>query len=146
MIRVLYKKTRGFTLIEVMVAMAIAALGLTAVISSISQMIDTGNSMRQKTYASWIAQNKITELRLRNIKPNVSETVGEIDYADHEWSWHAMISETGIDELYRVDVRVGLVDDDENIRTVSGFIGEPGVLGQSNLIWAKNSLAIGKPK
>ena len=133
-------------MIEVMVAMAIAALGLTAVISSISQMIDTGNSMRQKTYASWIAQNKITELRLRNIKPNVSETVGEINYADREWSWHAMISETGIDELYRVDVRVGLVDDDENIRTVSGFIGEPGVLGQSNLIWAKNSLVIGKPK
>jgi general secretion pathway protein I len=146
MIRVLYKKTRGFTLIEVMVAMAIAALGLTAVIFSTSQMIDAGNTMRQKTYASWIAQNKITELRLRNIKPNVSETVGEIDYADREWSWHATISETGIDELYRVDVQVGLVGDDENIRTVSGFIGEPGVLGQSNLIWVKNSLAIGKPK
>lgn len=133
-------------MIEVMVAMAIATLGLTAVIFSISQMIDTGNSMRQKTYASWIAQNKITEFRLRNIKPTVSETVGEVDYADREWSWHATISETGIDELYRVDVRVGLIGDNEKIRTVSGFIGEPGALGQSNLIWAKNSLVIDKPK
>ena len=146
MIRVLYKKTSGFTLIEVMVAMTIAALGLTAVVVSISQMIDTGNTMRQKTYANWIAQKKITELRLRNIKPDVSETAGEIDYANREWSWHATISETGIDKLYRVDVRVGLVGEDENIRTVSSFIGEPVVLGQSNLIWVKNSLAIGKSK
>ena len=145
-IRALYKKTSGFTLIEVMIAMAIAVLGLAAVGSSVSQMVDAGNTMRQRTYASWIAQNKIVELRLTNVTPDISETSGEIDYANREWSWRTTISETGIDKLYRVDVRVGLAGGDENIRTVSGFIGEPGVLGQSNLIWAKNSLAIGKPK
>ncbi len=141
--RTLYKNAAGFTLIEVMVAMAIAALGLAAVAASVSQMVDAGNAMRQRTYASWIAQNKIAELRLANIVPDVSETSGDVDYVGREWLWRATISETGVDNLYRVDVQVGLADGDENIRTVTGFIGEPGVPGQSNLVWVRNSLAVG---
>ena len=140
----LCKKPRGFTLVEVMVALVIAALGLAAVAASVSQMVDTGYAMQQRTYASWIAQNKIAELRLANVLPDVSETSGEIDYVGREWSWQATISETGVDNLYRVDVQVGLRDGDENIRTVTGFIGEPGVPGQSNLVWVRNSLAVGE--
>jgi len=127
-----------------MVALVIAALGLAAVAASVSQMVDAGYAMRQRTYASWIAQNKIAELRLANVLPDVSETSGEIDYVGREWSWQATISETGVDNLYRVDVQVGLRDGDENIRTVTGFIGEPGVPGQSNLVWVRNSLAVGE--
>lgn len=138
------KYSGGFTLIEVMVAMTIAALGLAAVAASVSQMVDAGNAMRQRTYASWIAQNKIAELRLANIVPEVSETSGDVNFAGREWLWRAIISETGVDNLYRVDVSVGLPDGDENIRTVTGFIGEPGVPGQGNLIWIRNSLAVGQ--
>lgn len=138
------RKSRGFTLVEVMVALVIAALGLAAVAASVSQMVDAGYVMRQRTYASWIAQNKIAELRLANVLPDVSESSGETDFVGREWSWRAKISETGVDNLYRVDVQVGLRDGDENIRTVTGFIGEPGVPGQSNLVWVRNSLAVGE--
>ena len=134
----------GFTLIEVMVAMAIAALGLAAVAASVSQMIDAGAAMQQRTYASWIAQNKIAEMRLANVIPDVSESSGDTIYANREWTWRATVSETGVENLYRVDVQVGLANGDENIRTVSGFVGEPGVPGQSNLIWVRNSFAVGE--
>ena len=133
----------GFTLIEVMVAMAIAALGLAAVAASVSQMVDAGVAMQQRTYASWIAHNKIAELRLANVIPDVSESSGDTTYANREWTWRATVSETGVENLFRVDVQVGLADGDENIRTVTGFIGEPGVPGQANLVWINNSLAIG---
>ena len=137
-------RSNGFTLIEVMVALAIAALGLAAVAASVSQMVDAGTAMQQRTYASWIAQNKIAELRLSNVIPDVSETSGDTIYADREWTWRATISQTGVENLFRVDVRVGLANGDENIRTVAGFIGEPGVPGQSNLVWVRNSLAVGE--
>ena len=127
-----------------MVALAIASLGLAAVAASVSQMVDAGVAMHQRTYASWIAQNKIAELRLANVVPDVSESSGDTIYADREWTWRATISETGVENLFRVDVRVGLADGDENIRTVAGFIGEPGVPGQSNLVWVRNSLAVGE--
>ena len=57
------RSSRGFTLVEVMVALAIVALSLTAMAASMNTMIDNASTMRERTYASWIAQNKIAELR-----------------------------------------------------------------------------------
>ncbi len=134
----------GFTLVEVMVALAIAGLSLAAVAASISQMVDAGSAMQERTYASWIAQNKITELRLANVLPEVSSTSGEVEYAALEWAWRATISETGVENLFRVDVEVSYAGSDEIIRTVTGFIGEPGVPGESNRAWTRNTQAAGE--
>jgi len=133
------KRFRAFTLVEVMVALAIIALSLTAVSAKMGRMIDTSNSMRERTYASWIAQNKITELRLANVLPEVSATSGEVEYASTTWRWRAVISESGIENLFRVDVEVSYDDDDYVIRTVTGFIGEPVIPGQSNRSWNRGS-------
>jgi general secretion pathway protein I len=127
-----------------MVALGIAALSLTAVTAAMSQMVDAANSMKDRTYASWIAQNKIAELRLSNIVPEVSEDSGEVEYAGLEWTWRSTISETGVENLYRVDVAVSFVDSDAVIRTVTGFIGEPGIPGQSNIAWTSGSPAAGE--
>lgn len=129
----------GFTLIEVMVALAIIGLSLLAVAGKMGQMIDTANVMRERTYASWIAQNKITELRLANVIPEVSSSSGEVDYAGVEWGWRAVISETGVENLFRVDVNVTYAGSDDVIRTVTGFIGEPGIVGQSNRSWNRGT-------
>lgn len=137
---------RGFTLIEVMVALAIAALSLAAVAAAISQMVDAATSMRERTYASWIAQNKIAQLRLANVVPEVSENSGELEYAGRSWMWRSNISETGVENLFRVDVTVLLADSEDVVRTVTGFIGEPGIPGQSNLAWTSNSLAEGEER
>ena len=136
--------SRGFTLIEVMVALAIIGLSLLAVAGKMGQMIDTANVMRERTYASWIAQNKIAELRLANVIPDVSSSSGEIDYANTEWSWRAVISETGVENLFRVDVSVSYAGSDAIIRTVTGFIGEPIVPGQSNRSWNRGTQSSGE--
>jgi len=129
-------RNRGFTLIEVLVALVVATLALGAVLAAVSQMADTGLTLRERTYASWIGQNKITELRLANVIPDVSESNGEIEYAGQEWAWTANISETGIENLFRVDVDISRPGSDDIIRSVIGFIGEPSALGQSNRAWS----------
>jgi general secretion pathway protein I len=139
-------RSAGFTLLEVMVALGIAALSLTAVTAAMSQMVDAANSMKERTYASWIAQNKVAELRLSNVVPEVSEDSGEVEYAGLEWTWRSTISETGVENLYRVDVAVSFVDSDAVIRTVTGFIGEPGIPGQSNIAWTSRSPAAGEER
>lgn len=125
----------GFTLIEVMVALVIISLALAGVAGSMGQMIDTANTMRDRTYASWIAQNKITELRLSGVIPEVGETSGEEDYANTTWAWSAEISETGIENLMKVDVSVFYPGEDVAVRLVTGFIGEPVAPGQGNRVW-----------
>jgi general secretion pathway protein I len=134
---------KGFTLVEVMVALSIAALGLAAVAASVSQMVDAATSMRERSYANWIALNKITELRLANVVPEVSSTSGQIEYAGIEWHWRATVSETGVENLFRVDVVVSDIGEEEIFRSVTGFIGEPGIPGQGNIAWTSNSLTAG---
>ena len=136
----------GFTLVEVMVALAIVAFSLTAIAASMNQMIDAANTMRERTYASWIAQNKITELRLENVVPEVSSTSGEVEYANAEWSWRAVVSETGIENFYRIDVSISLAGSEYIIRTVTGFIGEPIIPGQSNRSWNRGTESTGERK
>ena len=132
------RRSAGFTLLEVMVALGIAALSLTAVTAAMSQMVDAASSMRERTYASWIAQNKIAEMRLSNVVPDVSEDSGEVEFAGLEWTWRSTVSETGVENLFRVDVAVSFVDSEAIIRSVTGFIGEPGIPGQSNIAWTTN--------
>ena len=138
------ERNAGFTLIEVMVALAIAGLSLAAVAASVSQMADAGFAMQERTYASWIAQNTITELRLTNEIPEVSSTTGEVLFASLEWDWRATVSETGVENLFRVDVEVSYAGSDDIIRTVTGFIGEPGVPGEANRAWTRNAPSSGE--
>ena len=130
------QRQNGFTLIEVMVALVIVALSLTAVTASMSQMIDASQAMRDRTYASWIAQNRIAEFRLASETPDVGASNGEVEYANAEWAWRAMISETGVDDLYRIDVSVSIAGNEDVIRSVSGFVGPPGAPGEANRAWS----------
>lgn len=129
-------RQRGFTLVEVMVALAIAALSLGAVAAAVAQMIDSATAMEQRTYASWIALNRIAELRLANTVPEVGENSDEITYAGREWTWRTKISETEVENLFRVDVDVSLAGSEDVVRSVTGFVGEPTMPGQSNAAWS----------
>ena len=135
------RSCKGFTLIEVMVALTIVALSLTAVTASISQMINAAESMRNRTYASWIAQNRISELRLADAPPKVGSSDGEVQYANTDWTWRAIVSETGVDDLFRIDVSVSLAGSDDNIRTLTGFVGLPGAPGEANRIWSGSGMS-----
>lgn len=117
-------------------ALAIAALSLGAVAAAVAQMIDSATAMEQRTYASWIALNRIAELRLANATPEVGEDSDEITYAGREWTWHSKISETEVENLFRVDVDVSIAGSEDVVRSVTGFIGEPTMPGQSNAAWS----------
>ena len=130
---------RGFTLVEVMVARVVVALSLTGIAVVLGDMLNNANWLKESTYASWIAQNRIVELRAANEYPDADETSGNVTYANSEWTWRAVVTETGVENLWRVDVSVSRPGGD-NIRTVTGFIGEPVPPNASNSIWLANSV------
>lgn len=136
----------AFTLIEVMVALVIVALSLSAVVASVSQMAGAATTIQERTYANWIAQNKIVEFRLSGATPEVSEIDDEVYFANIDWALRSIISETGVENLYRIDVVVSYAGAEEPIRTVTGFVGPPGIPGQANLAWASASQSAGADK
>ncbi len=133
------QRLSGMTLIEVMVALAIIGLALTAATIAVGQVISSANSMRDRTYANWIAQNQLAEFRLAGELPEVGRTTGEVFYAGIDWAWEANVSETGVENLLRVDVGVSFPDREGTIWTVTGFVGPPVIPGQANRSWNANT-------
>jgi len=117
----------GFTLVEVLVAVAILAIGLAALFGQISQSVFTARYLRDSTLAQWVAVDRITELRLENRFPDIDETDGEIDMASQSWRYTLIISETLWPDLRRIDVSVSFADTpDSIISKATGFVGRPG--------------------
>ena len=116
---------RGFTLIEVVVAIAIVALGLMAVFRVVHATVNNAAYLRDRSFATWIADNRLTEMRLGTELPSVDETEGEVTFAGQSWRWVATVSQTPVDDLRRIDVRVRRSTDaeDSSLAQVSGFVG-----------------------
>ena len=126
----------GFTLIEALVALIIVALGMMAVHTQLNQYVVTSVYIRQKTLASWIATNKLTELSVQNQWPETGDEEDDIEYAGQQWHYRVEISVTQVPNLRRADVSVSLGEDPERIlHTVSGLIEPPTPPGISPLRW-----------
>lgn len=116
---------RGFTLIEVVVAIAIVALGMMAVFRVVNDTVNNSAYLRDRTLAVWIADNRLVEMRLARELPSVDETEGDLEYANQRWHWTATVSQTPVDNLRRIDVRVRRESDaeDSSLAQVTGFAG-----------------------
>jgi len=123
----------------------VISISLVAIAGEMISMLNSANTMRERTYGSWIAHNKITEMRLANVVPEVSTSSGELDYANTEWAWRAVVSETGVDNLFRVDVTISYPGGDPIMRPITGFIGEPVPPGQSNRSWNRSPESTEEP-
>ena len=139
------RSRRGFTLIEVVVATAIVGFAMASVASVRNRMISDAEALRDRTYASWIAQNKIAEMRRSGVMPEVSTTSGELDYGNGRWFWRAVVSETQIENFRRIDVSVSYIDSEYVVRTVTGFVGLPMPPGSTNAQWRSGPGRDGAP-
>jgi general secretion pathway protein I len=136
---------RGFTLIETMVALAIVALGMTAVFMQLNQFATNAVYLRDKTLASWIGSNIVTELSIAPQWPEFGEEEREIEYGDRTWAITVTIIETDVENLRRADVSVALADrPDRIVHIVSGLIEPPVPQGFPPVSWT--SVRQGQPQ
>jgi general secretion pathway protein I len=96
----------GFTLIEVMIAMFVIALGVGALLATLTSSADAAAHLREKSLAEWIALNRVSEVRLGNTRPGAGTTNGTVEYAGRTWRWQQTVNDPGIAGILRLDVMV----------------------------------------
>jgi general secretion pathway protein I len=95
----------GFTLLEVMIAMAILATTLIVVFQSQSQSISMANDSRSLTVMSLLAQSKMADMEsITTLPEGVSNGNFGVDYPDYDW--RIDISQSEIISFYKVEVVV----------------------------------------
>jgi general secretion pathway protein I len=100
-------RRNGFTLIEVLVALAIVTLGMSAVLSALTSAASNTAALRNKSMAEWIAMNQITSTRVNLNAPAVGSTSGDLDFANGRWHWEQDVDNPGIiPGLLRITVKV----------------------------------------
>lgn len=81
------KNLKGFTLLEVLVALAVASVGLAGVIKVAGSNVYNAQHLQNKTIAQWVALNQIAQLRVTKQFPAIGHANGDAEMADRTWYW-----------------------------------------------------------
>jgi len=120
---------RAFTLLEVLVALAIFGLVAAAVLTASGRSLNNAGRLEELTLAGWIADNRLTELQLAQPTPALGRENRELEYGGRRWETLSAIEASSDPGLLRVTVwvasaeqRSGAAVEERAVTSLSGFI------------------------
>lgn len=104
-------KQKAFTLLEVLVALAVLTMGLGTVIKVAGSQASQLAHLKNKTLALWVANNKANEIQLGKW-PKTGVSSGHEFMANQEWRWKLKVSNTPDKDLRRLDINVNKANEE----------------------------------
>lgn len=120
----MHPRPLGFSLLEVLVALAILAVAMGALVRTAGMEAASLAQVRERTQAQWIASNLIAEARLQAETPPSGSRDGRLEFARRDWRWRMDVAGTGVAGIRRIDVSVGPADGPVTL-TLTGFLAAP---------------------
>lgn len=99
------RNSSGFTLIEVLIALAIVALAVGALLGTVTSSASNVIYLKEKTLAEWVALNRLTEVRIAQQMPDKGRRTGTSDMAGMRWQWEEEVIELPVKGMFRIEVR-----------------------------------------
>jgi general secretion pathway protein I len=119
-------KTRGFTLLEILVALVFIALPLSAIVQTTSNYTYDAAHLKEKTIAHWVAMNKLSEIQVTKQWPNTGSSNGETFMVGQLWRWEYTVNNTPESTMRRIDIDVyAPSSEDTSLTSLTGYIGKP---------------------
>lgn len=115
----------GFTLLEVLVALAVLAIAMSGLIKAAGSSASNLAYLENKTIAHWVAMNQINTLRTAKERPGVGVLQGEEAMAGREWGWSIAVSKTPDLDVLRLEAEVRRADEDSGVvyAQLIGYVG-----------------------
>jgi general secretion pathway protein I len=129
-------RSSGFTLIEVLVALAVIVFALFAVIRTTAVMVRNSAHLKEKTYAHWIAMNRVAELRVTKAWPEIGNSSDDVEMFGQEWRWTQQVSQMAISQHMRqveISVTHRRGDEEYPLTKLTAFLLEPVMISQTTL-------------
>lgn len=127
--KLLHRQSRpvqGFTLLEVMVALAIIAIALGATVRVVGNATSNASYLVNKSFAQWIAMNEIAKIKIANDWASSGEKSGTATMLEREWTWRREVTVTADKDVKRIDLSVFKNNQaDAALVTVTAFIAKP---------------------
>jgi general secretion pathway protein I len=105
------ERTAGFTLVEVLVALAILAIALAAAMRTLHLTTDSAQETKLRLLATWVAQNQLAESTAKHEFPAPGISNGNLEYAGVKFAWQHNISGTPNAAFRKLEIRVTKPDD-----------------------------------
>ena len=99
-------RAEGFTLIEILVALALAAVALAAGMRALAQAADGAGTLKARTLALWVAQNQLAAIQLSPQALTREPSQGEAVQAGIQFRWSVAVGATPNPAFRRIDVTV----------------------------------------
>lgn len=114
---------RGFTLLEIIISLAIAALGIAAVAKATGGATTVASETRERLMAVWVAGNQLSELRIARSWPAPGNYESAQSMGGRTWYLTQTVSNTELVDVRRVDIGV-FTDQDHDIQEfeLTGYI------------------------
>ena len=113
----------GFTLLEILIALTILAVALSAAMRVAGGSTTIVSEQKQRTLALWVAQNRLAEHRARSAWPDMGSSEGEVEQAGIKMRWQETVSGTPRADFRRIEVRVfGAERKDYALAELAGFL------------------------
>lgn len=115
----------GMTLLEVLVALFIFALTGTAIMKAASDHLNGVEQIEDITFATWVANNRLTQLHIDTTWPIKNNKKGEQEMAGRKWYWQQRVNKTNDTNMVQVEVSVGLDEQyEDTVTSASTFIAK----------------------
>ena len=116
-------KMRGMTLIEILVALVIIAVALSAAIRSVNAGSVNADYLKEKSFAHWVAMNEVAEQQLKEFSAASNEWK-QVEMADRDWQVNTRVARTNAKSVFRIEVSVFRQRDEESpLASVVHFTG-----------------------
>ena len=117
---------RGFTLVEVLVALAIVSIALMAALRAAGQGTAAVGELRSRLLAGWVAENRLAEHRARGAWLPLGIGRGTQQQGGVEFVWREEVIATPNPAFRRVDVFVSApADESRALARLTGFVVRP---------------------